>query len=242
MITDPTPEAGTISVVIVDDHGLIREGFRMLLHDEPGIEVVGEAERAHEAIDLIQRVAPDVVILDIRLPDRDGVTIVGDIREASPGTRILLCSGAPDDSVAADATDARADGFVAKEAPNDEIVHAVRAVASGDAVLGESSARVIFDGLRGRADKLASVRRLSMREREILGLLAEGLTNGEIAVRLSISPKTARNHVSRILRKLSLRYRTEAAVLAVGVIEHLRGDGSNGSGHRSAPRSERDPS
>jgi two-component system response regulator DevR len=208
------PWLGAVSVLIVDDHGLVREGLRTVLQEEPGIEVVGEAGRAAEAIALVGELAPDVVVLDIRLPDRDGVTIVEELRRASPTTRVLLCSGSPDGSMLFNAAGSGADGFVAKEAPNDEIVDAVRRIADGSAVVGHRSAGVMFKGLQDHATDLAKLERLSARERQILRLLGHGMTNREIAAQLLISEKTARNHVSRILRKLAVRGRTEAALLA----------------------------
>lgn len=217
-----TPRStSVISVVIVDDHGLVREGLRAVFAAEPGIEVVGEALSAGEALALVEELTPDVVILDIRLPDRNGVTIVEELRRVSPATRILLCSGSPDGSVLFEASGSGADGFVAKEAPNEEIVDAVRRIAEGASVVGRESAGVMFRGLQDRAPELARLERLSVREREVLGLLGSGMTNREIGDRLRISEKTARNHVSRILRKLSLRRRTEAAVFAVP-LTHLR--------------------
>ena len=211
-----------IDVLIVDDHGLVREGLRSVLEGENGIRVVGEASSAEEALALARKLRPRVVILDNQLPDRDGLTIVGEIRDASAATRILLCSGLAQGSLLAEAAAAGADGFVAKESPNSEIVDAVRKVAEGAAVVGAESAQVLFRDLRDRGTQLSKVQSLSEREREVLGLLAEGLTNREIAGRLFISEKTVRNHVSGMLRKLSLRHRTEAALFAVPLKEHLR--------------------
>jgi two-component system, NarL family, response regulator DevR len=211
-----------IDVLIVDDHGLVREGLRTLLDGESDLRVVAEASSAGEALALARKLRPGVIVLDNRLPDRDGLAIVGEIREASPATRILLCSGLTDGSLLAEAAAAGADGFVAKESPNAEIVDAVRKVAEGAAVIGAQSAQVLFRDLRDRGTHLSKLQGLSEREREVLGLLAEGMTNKEIAGRLFISEKTVRNHVSGVLRKLSLRHRTEAALFAVPLKEHLR--------------------
>jgi len=211
-----------LDVLIVDDHGLVREGLRSVLEGERGIRVVGEAGSAEEALALARKLRPQVVILDNRLPDRDGLAIVGEIRQISTATRILLCSGLAEGSMLAEAAAAGADGFVAKESPNAEIVDAVRKVAGGAAVVGAESAQVLFRDLRDRGAQLSKVRSLSGREREVLGLLAEGLTNREIAGRLFIAEKTVRNHVSGILRKLSLRHRTEAALFAVPLKGSLR--------------------
>ncbi len=212
----PTP----ISVLIVDDHGLVREGLRALLDGEDDIRIVGEARTAAEALALARHLTPDVVVLDMRLPDRAGVEICGEIRDVAPGARILMCSGLADGSAFIEAAKAGADGFVSKEAGNDEIVDAVRRVASGAAVVGPESAGAAFRHLRSSPAREPKLALLSEREREVLALLAEGLTNHEIAERLFLSDKTVRNHVSAVLHKLDLRHRTEAALLAAT----LRGD------------------
>jgi two-component system, NarL family, response regulator DevR len=211
-----------IAILVVDDHGLVREGLRTLLDSQDDLHVVGEASTAGEALALVRHLRPDVVVLDVRLPDRDGVFICNEIRELSPETRILVCSGLADGSALIEAAKAGADGFVSKEAANAEIVDAVRRVANGAAVLGSTSAQVMFHYLRrhGPVDSKLSV--LSEREREVLGLLAEGLTNREIAARLFISEKTVRNHVSGVLRKLDFRHRTEAALFAAPLRDELR--------------------
>jgi len=207
------------SVLIVDDHGLVREGLRTLLAAEDDLEVVGEARTADEALALVQHLRPDVVVLDLRLPDRAGISICGEINSLSPGSRILVCSGLADGSVLAEAAQAGANGFVSKEAGNDEIVDAVRRVTSGAAVVGAGSAEAVFRHLRSSHVETSKLASLSDREREVLGLLAEGLTNREIAARLFLSDKTVRNHVSAVLRKLRLRHRTEAALFAASLRE-----------------------
>jgi two-component system, NarL family, response regulator DevR len=201
-------------VLIVDDHGLVREGLRTLLDAHVDLRVVGDAKTANEALALTRRLQPDVVVLDIRLPDRDGIEICGEIREMSPETRILVCSGLADGSALIEAARAGADGFVSKEASNAEIVGAVRRVAAGGAVVGSASADAMYRYLKARAPDESRLSVLTDREREVLGLLAEGLTNREIASRLIISEKTVRNHVSGVLRKLDFRHRTEAALFA----------------------------
>jgi two-component system response regulator DevR len=210
-----------IEVLIVDDHGLVREGLRVLLDAEEGVRVVGEARRADEALALVAKLHPDVVVLDVGLPDRGGLEIVAEIREASPASRILMCSGLSEGSLLVSAAAAGADGFVAKESPNAEIVDAVRRVAGGAAVVGPESAEAMFRDLRDRGSDASRLEALTDREREVLGLLAEGLTNREISRRMFIAEKTVRNHVSSVLRKLSLRHRTEAALFAVPLREHL---------------------
>lgn len=200
-------------ILIVDDHGLVRDGLRTLLDSQDGLRVVGDARTADEALALARHLLPDVVVLDVHLPDRDGYEICGEIREISPNSRILMFSGLADGSALVEAAKAGADGFVSKETDNAEIVDAVRRVAEGAAVLGESSAQAMFRHLR-RQKPVSKLAALSDREREVLALLAEGLTNREIAARLFISEKTVRNHVSGVLRKLDFRHRTEAALFA----------------------------
>jgi two-component system, NarL family, response regulator DevR len=200
-------------ILIVDDHGLVRDGLRTLLDSQDGLRVVGDARTADEALALARHLLPDVVVLDVHLPDRDGYEICGEIREFSPNSRILMFSGLADGSALVEAAKAGADGFVSKETDNAEIIDAVRRVAEGAAVLGESSAQAMFRHLR-RQRPVSKLAALSDREREVLALLAEGLTNREIAARLFISEKTVRNHVSGVLRKLGFRHRTEAALFA----------------------------
>jgi two-component system, NarL family, response regulator DevR len=203
-----------IGILIVDDHGLIREGLRNVLEAEDGFRVVGEARTGDEALALTRHLDPDVVVLDVRLPDRNGIEICAEIHELSPTTRVLVCSGLADGSALVEAAKAGAEGFVSKEASNAEIVDAVRRVANGAAVVGEGSAQTMFRYLRSHRDDLPRLAQLSDREREVLGLLSEGLTNREIGTRLFISEKTVRNHVSGLLRKLHLHHRTEAALFA----------------------------
>jgi two-component system, NarL family, response regulator DevR len=201
-------------VLIVDDHELIRQGMRTMLEDEPDLEVVGEAKSASEALAFARRLQPDVITLDVRLPDRQGIEICGELRAVSAHSRILICSGLSEGSALIDAARAGADGFVSKEAPNAEVVDAVRRVAAGAAVVGADSAAAIFRHARSAPTERSRLANLTDREREILGQLTLGLTNREIASRLFVSEKTVRNHVSSLLHKLGLRHRTEAALFA----------------------------
>ena len=203
-----------VAILIVDDHALVRDGLRTLLDAQDGLRVVGDARTAEEALALSRHLQPDVVVLDVQLPDRDGFQICAEIRGFSPDTRILMCSGMADGSALVQAARAGADGFVSKEADNAEVVDAVRRVARGAAVLGATTAEAMFGHLRRQGPGVSKLSALSEREREVLGLLAEGLTNKEIAERLFISEKTVRNHVSAILHKLDFRHRTEAALFA----------------------------
>jgi DNA-binding NarL/FixJ family response regulator len=208
-------------VLIVDDHELIRQGMRTMLDGEPDLEVVGEAKSASEALAFARRLQPDVITLDVRLPDRQGIEICGELRAVSSLSRILICSGLSDGSALIDAARAGADGFVSKEAPNAEVVDAVRRVAAGAAVVGADSAAAIFRHARAAPSERSRLSALTDREREILGQLTLGLTNREIASRLFVSEKTVRNHVSSLLHKLGLRHRTEAALFAAPLRSEL---------------------
>ena len=214
----PSPR---VSVLIVDDHGLVREGLRTLLDAEQDLDVVGEAGTADEALALARHLRPDLVVLDVRLPDRLGLQLCGELRDALPDVRILVCSGLADGSVLVEAARQGADGFVSKEAANAEIVGAVRRVAGGGSVVGAATADAVFQSLRAEGTAKTKLDELSAREREILGCLAEGMTNREIASRLFLSEKTVRNHVSAILRKLGFRHRTEAALFAAPLRDEL---------------------
>jgi two-component system, NarL family, response regulator DevR len=206
--------SATTRVLVVDDHALIREGMRTVLDAEHDIEVVGEAKSASEALAFARRLKPDLVLLDMRLPDRAGIEICAELRELSPASRILICSGMSEGSALIDAARAGADGFVSKEAPNTEIVDAVRRVAGGAAVVGADSAAAIFRHAQAAPAERSKLTELTDREREVLGQLTLGLTNRETASRLFVSEKTVRNHVSSVLHKLGVRHRTEAALFA----------------------------
>jgi len=213
--------ATPVTVLIVDDHGLVREGLRTLLDAEPDLDVVGEAATGHEGLALARHLRPHVVVLDARLPDRLGLQLCADLREEDPDVRILVCSGLADGSVLVEAARQGADGFVSKEAANAEIVDAVRRVATGAAVVGASSADAAFRSLRSTGSATGKLAALSPREREVLALLAGGRTNREIADVLHLSEKTVRNHVSAVLQKLGFRHRTEAALFAAPLRDEL---------------------
>ncbi|THG32393.1 response regulator [Naasia lichenicola] len=207
-----------IRVVIADDQQLIRGGFRALLDAEPGIQVVGEAATGTAAVDVVRRERPDVVLMDIRMPDEDGIAatrrIVAD--PALAAVRIVVVTTFELDEYVTDAILAGASGFLVKDAEPTELIRAVRVVAAGEALLSPGITRRLLDRVaRGSRPAAASVfDELTDREREVLGLIAEGLSNEEIAERLFLSPLTAKTHVSRILGKTGVRDRVGLVVLA----------------------------
>ncbi len=212
----------TVRVVLVDDQELVRAGFRMVLGSQPDIDVVGEAGDGAEALDLLSRTAADVVVMDIRMPLMDGVAATRKLLErAAAGTpvpRVLVLTTFDSDGDAFAALNAGASGFLLKNVPPEELLTAIRVVASGDSIVAPRVTRRLLDRFAGQ---LAEAPRpdhrfdaLTDREREVLLLLAEGLSNAEIAGRLVVAEATVKTHVGRILTKLGLRDRVQAVVFA----------------------------
>ncbi len=211
----------TIRVVLVDDQALVRTGLRMVLSNAPGIEVVGEAADGAEGVAAVARLSPDVVLMDVRMPGMDGVEATRRIRAASAGgggPRIVILTTFDLDQYVFAALRAGASGFLLKDALADELVKAVRVVASGEAVTAPTVTRRLLERFAGSlpADdgRAASLDVLTPREREVLGLVARGLSNAEIAARLYLSEGTVKAHVSRIFTKLDLRDRVQAVIVA----------------------------
>ncbi len=205
-----------IRVLLVDDHEVVRVGLRTLLDAEDGITVVGEAEDGPAAIRLAHTLDPDVVVLDIRMGAMDGIEACRAIKEVRPAAAILILTSFASDETVMGALVAGASGFLVKNTGRAEFVRAVRTLAAGNSLLDPSVTRRVTERLvalsqRNGPEELAD---LSPREREVLVRLAHGETNRQIAERLVISEVTARNHVSRILEKLGLSRRSEAAALA----------------------------
>lgn len=206
-----------IRVVVADDQPLVRLGLRVLLEPEEDLELVGEAEDGHAALQLIRRTRPDVVLSDIRMPGLDGLALLRAV-SADPslaGTRIVLITTFDLDEYVFEALRAGASGFVVKDADPGELLHAVRVVAAGESLLSPSvTRRVIRAFAARRAGPAPDLAEVTPREREILGLVGHGLSNDEIAGRLVISPATARTHVRRVMIKLGARDRAQLVVLA----------------------------
>jgi len=208
-----------IRVVIADDQQLIRAGFAALLASEADIDVVGEAATGAEAVELVTRLRPDVVLMDIRMPDGDGIwatrRIVADPENAA--TRIVIVTTFELDDYVVDAIRAGASGFLVKDTEPVELIRAVRVVAAGDALLSPGVTKRLLGRVAGGLSAVVDTETLAVltdREREVLALVGHGLTNEEIAAKLFLSPLTAKTHVSRIMQKLGARDRVQLVVTA----------------------------
>jgi DNA-binding NarL/FixJ family response regulator len=207
----------SIRVLIVDDQDMVRSGFRLLLARKEDLHVVGEAADGVEAIAAAGRLAPDVVVMDIRMPRLDGLEATRRIVADGAGARVLILTTFEEEEYIYDALQAGASGFVLKDASAAELINAIRVVAGGDALLAPSvTRRVIGEFARRRRDRDAQSRlgELTARELEVLRLVARGLSNAEIAGELVVSPATVKTHVARVLAKLGVRDRLQAVVLA----------------------------
>ncbi|WUV17593.1 response regulator transcription factor [Streptomyces sp. NBC_01485] len=210
---------GTIRVLIADDQQMVRQGFTVLLNAHPGIEVIGQAVNGLDAIAKVDELAPDVVLMDIRMPELGGVDATHRITLAHPHIKVLVLTTFDLDEYVYDALRAGASGFLLKDASADQLAEAVRVVAAGDALLAPGITRKLiaeFSRLDGkpRAPLKERIGDLTERETEVLSLIAQGLSNAEIASHLFVAEQTVKTHVGRILVKLGLRDRTQAAVFA----------------------------
>jgi two-component system, NarL family, response regulator DevR len=213
-----TAQPSVIRVFVADDHAVVRSGLRAVLDDQDGVEVVGEAANAEDAVARVLALAPDVVLLDVRMGDGDdasGIDACRRIRSELPGARVIMFTSFGDRDSALSAIMGGASGFLTKNVPHARLIEAVRAAARGETTLDPSVTAPILDALARRARSGGEHDDLSEREREVLTLIARGYTNKEIARELVISPFTARNHVTRILEKLGVSRRSEAAVEAL---------------------------
>jgi DNA-binding NarL/FixJ family response regulator len=210
----------SVGVLLVDDQALVRSGFRMVLEAEDDIEVVGEAANGRQAIDSARRLKPDVVLMDVRMPELDGITATREIAgdPEGHGPRVLILTTFDLDEYVYDALGAGASGFLLKDAPPEQLAAGIRVVANGDALLAPAvTRRLIEDFSRARparTDEPPGVDELTPREREVWTLLARGLSNAEIAETLVVGETTVKTHVARVLMKLGLRDRVQAVVLA----------------------------
>jgi DNA-binding NarL/FixJ family response regulator len=206
----------TIRVLVADDQDLVRAGFRMILETQADIEVVGDAGDGVQAVAATRRLQPDLVLMDIRMPNLDGLQATRQILAAGSGSRVLILTTFDLDDYVYQALAAGASGFLLKNAPPEQLISAVRVVAAGDALLSPSITRRVIERFTllpppGATDVLAG---LTDREREVLRLVARGLSNAEIAAELFVSDATVKSHVAHLLAKLQLRDRVQAVVLA----------------------------
>ncbi|MEU3143627.1 MULTISPECIES: response regulator transcription factor [unclassified Streptomyces] len=208
-----------IRVLVVDDQQMVRQGFTVLLNTRPDIEVIGQAVDGLDAVAQVADLAPDVVLMDIRMPELGGIEATRRITAATPHIRVLVLTTFDLDEYVYEALRAGASGFLLKDASSDQLAEAVRVVAAGDALLAPGVTRRLIAEFARLEDRPRSPLRervadLTERETEVLGLIAQGLSNAEIAVRLVVAEQTVKTHVGRILVKLGLRDRTQAAVFA----------------------------
>ncbi len=207
----------TIRIVVADDQALMRGGFRMILDAESDLEVVGEAIDGADAVRAFERLHPDVVVMDVRMPTMDGIEATRRITALDTAAKVLILTTFDLDEYVYDALRAGASGFLLKDRPPEELVAAVRIVASGEALLAPSVTRRLIAEFAGRPEQPASpegLDELTEREREVLVLMANGASNAEIARRLFVAETTVKTHVGHVLRKLGLRDRAQAVVLA----------------------------
>jgi DNA-binding NarL/FixJ family response regulator len=217
---DEAPKTvGQIGVFLLDDHEIVRRGVRDLLESEPGITVVGEAGTAAAALARIPALKPDVAILDVRLPDGDGVSVCRDIRSRMPQVACLMLTSFGDDEALFDAIMAGAAGYVLKQIRGTDLVGAVRTIASGQSLLDPEAASRVMRRMRDQAQRSDPLSGLTDQERRILELIVEGLTNRQIGERLFLAEKTVKNYVSALFAKLGMERRTQAAAYAARIFD-----------------------
>ena len=227
----PQPEAKAIRLLLVDDHEVVRVGLRTLLGRAGRIQVVGEAGTGASAVAETLRLKPDVVLLDLRLPDGSGVDVCREIRTACADTRVLFLTSYPDQDAMLATIFAGASGYLLKEIGGEELIHAIESVAAGQSILDQAATRSALERMKSLSDRDDSawglhkdkdkdkdkdkMEYLSTQERRVLALVSEGKTNKEIAVALELSDKTVKNYLSNIFQKLQVSRRTQAAAIFI---------------------------
>jgi DNA-binding NarL/FixJ family response regulator len=210
-------ERHVITVFLVDDHELVRRGVAELIDDEADLSVVGQASSVAEALARVPALRPDVAVLDVRLPDGSGVELCRDLRSALPGLRCLMLTSFTDEESMVEAVLAGAEGYVIKDVKGLQLVDAIRRVGSGETLLDGRAVAALVTELRATTGKPGPLAGLSEQELVLLDLLGESLTNRQIAERMFLAEKTVKNYVSRLLAKLGLERRSQAAVLVTGI-------------------------
>jgi len=216
-----------LKVFLLDDHEVVRAGVRGLLEADGGIEVVGEAGTADEALRRVPALRPDVAVLDVRLPDGDGIEVCRELRSRMPELRCLMLTSFADDDALFAAIMGGASGYVLKQIRGTDLVASITRVGRGESLIDPALMKRVLDRLRSGPEQDERLARLSDQEHRILNLLAEGLTNRQIAERLFLAEKTVKNYVSNLLTKLGMSRRTEAAAFAARIDErqaHRRPD------------------
>jgi DNA-binding NarL/FixJ family response regulator len=206
--------ADSLRVVLVDDHEVVREGLRALLDADEEIEVVGEAGTVSDAVRRVGYESPDVVVLDVRLPDGSGIEACREIRARWPEVRVLMLTSFADDEALFSSIMAGASGYVLKQIKGSDLISSVKRVGRGESLLDPEMTERVFRRIRGEEPDDPLLARLSNQERKILDLIAEGLTNRQIAERMFLAEKTVKNYVSNVLAKLDMSRRSEAAAYA----------------------------
>jgi NarL family two-component system response regulator LiaR len=214
-MTEPTKQADTIRILITDDHAVVREGLRTLIGTEPGMDVVGEAEDGFEAVQKASTLRPDVILLDMMMPRMDGLQAINKIKRECPEARILVLTSFSDDEKVFPAIKAGALGYLLKNVTPERLLNAIRDVHQGKPSMSSDIAKKLMYELQRVSDLPPTEEPLTEREMDVLRLVAQGLSNQEIAEVLVISVGTVRTHVSNILSKLHLANRTQAAIYAL---------------------------
>ena len=203
-----------ISVLLADDQALVRAGFALILNSEPDLAVVGEADGGAAAVQIATELQPDVILMDVRMPEMDGIEATRRITDDNPATRVLILTTFDLDDYVVSAFRAGASGFLLKTAPRDQLVAAVRTVHTGESLLAPVSTRRLIEQFAQPAAGTDALGSLTARERDVLSLLARGLSNAEIAAELVVESSTVKSHVANVLAKLDLRDRVHAVVYA----------------------------
>ena len=211
------PDAEVITVFLVEDHELVRRGVAEILDDEADLSVVGQASSVAAALARVPALRPDVAVLDVRLPDGSGVELCRELRAKLPGLRCLMLTSFTDEQAMVDAVRAGADGFVLKDIDGLRLVDAIRRVGSGSTLLDGRAVAALMANLRTKTGEPGPLAGLTEQERRLLDLLGESLTNRQIAERMFLAEKTVKNYVSRLLAKLGLERRSQAAVLVTAL-------------------------
>lgn len=216
-------------ILLVDDHELVRQGIAAMLGGASDLEVVGHARTGREAIEIARKALPDIVLMDVRMPDMDGLEATRKIKEERPRTAVVMVTMHDNAAYLREAVQAGAAGYLLKNLSRDELIDAIRQVASGGAFIESQMLRGMLSELKpvspSAGANLKNAKNLTKREREILALVAEGMSNREIAEKLVLSPETVKSHVAAVLEKLNVSDRTQAAIYAVrnGLVEPAAG-------------------